>query len=111
MMKECKQKNIVAFFGSYHRCFLFTFPEIVDSLKYFEFAFHFPGKQLLRFSFTLFSLLYYIQYSFCFDFATYPGPGHVGNSLSREIRMLLSLVMSTNSSRGTPRCSQASQEI
>uniref|UniRef100_A0A3Q3X7S5 non-specific serine/threonine protein kinase n=1 Tax=Mola mola TaxID=94237 RepID=A0A3Q3X7S5_MOLML len=21
MMKECKQKNIVAFFGSYHRCF------------------------------------------------------------------------------------------
>lgn len=50
MMKECKHKNIVAYFGSYHRCLLFSgcppqmcgIPGIVGGYKYVEFDFYFP---------------------------------------------------------------------
>lgn len=52
MMKECKHKNIVAYFGSYHRCrassarppHMCGIPGIVGGLNYEEFDFHFPHK-------------------------------------------------------------------
>lgn len=50
MMKECKHKNIVAYFGSYHRCCVFParrplmcgIPGIVGGLNYEECDFYFP---------------------------------------------------------------------
>lgn len=74
MMKECKHKNIVAYFGSYHRCCVLSahphhmcqIPQIVGGLNYVEFDFCFPhtAAGFLSHSFKCFVRLLYACISF-----------------------------------------------